>query len=338
LVRIAADWNCSALLQQTPGGSGTWDGVRFTVDPVDECDYLVVLNNRRTDGIRVKCPPANVWCVMQEPYVPHLYDWMDEGHGCYARVFTHHMPASGPKYVRSQPMLPWHVGRSYDELVSARPPAKTLGVSWIASLLSFLPGHRNRNRLREYLMREHTGLVDISGRGIRPLEDKWDGLAPYRYSLAIENANSPDYWSEKITDCFLTWTLPLYDGCTNLEDYFPADSFVRIDSGDPPSVAAQVKELSAGREWERRLPAIAEARRKVLNEYQIFPSICCAIQQFGNAGARSEIVHVPGYRLMRWKHRARYIGAKICRGEFADVSNALADKVRYWRWSSRAGL
>jgi hypothetical protein len=338
LVRIAADWDCSALLRQTPGGLGIWDGVRFTIDPVEECDYLVVLNNRRTEGVTVKCPPSNVWCVMQEPYVPELYDWMVEGHECYGRVFTHHVPNAGAKYIRSQPMLPWHVEKSYDELAAAGQPSKTRGVSWIASQLSFLPGHRNRTRLREYLMREHAGLVDVFGRGIRPVEDKWDVLEPYRYSLAIENDTHPDYWSEKIADCYLAWTLPLYDGCTNIEDYFPAESFIRIDSSDPPSVAARVSELLTGGEWERRLPAIAAARQKVLNEYQIFPSIRSAMRQFGNASATPEIVHVPGYRWNRWKHRARYVSGKVRRGELADVSNAFVNKIRYWRWSSKVGL
>src|SRR5687768_17715451 len=51
----------------------------------------------------------------------------------------------------------------------------------------------------------------------------------YRYSLAIENFSGPYYWTEKVIDCYLSWTMPLYFGCTNLADYFPAESFVQID-------------------------------------------------------------------------------------------------------------
>jgi hypothetical protein len=32
---------------------------------------------------------------------------------------------------------------------------------------------------------------DLYGRGFCSIEDKWDGLAPYRYSLAIENFSGP---------------------------------------------------------------------------------------------------------------------------------------------------
>jgi hypothetical protein len=55
---------------------------------------------------------------MQEPYIRGLFDWMVEGHDQYAHVFTHHQASSarGNKYVCSQPAVPWHVNKSYDEL------------------------------------------------------------------------------------------------------------------------------------------------------------------------------------------------------------------------------
>src|SRR5260221_5253795 len=113
LVRIAADWDCSFILRQTPGGRGEWNGIRFTTEPVPECDYLIMFNNRRLAPLEVRCPREHVWCAMQEPYLPGLFDWMVEGHDSFARVFTHHVPSSNPKYVRSYPLLPWHVERTY---------------------------------------------------------------------------------------------------------------------------------------------------------------------------------------------------------------------------------
>ena len=58
---------------------------------------------------------------MQEPYIRGLFDWMVEGHDQYAHVFTHLQASSaaGDKYVCSQPAVPWHVNKSYDELLSA---------------------------------------------------------------------------------------------------------------------------------------------------------------------------------------------------------------------------
>ena len=80
LVRIAADWDCSNILRQTPGGRGVWESIRFTTEPIAECDYLFMFNNRRLAAVEVRCPRDHVWCMIQEPYIPGLFDWMIEGH------------------------------------------------------------------------------------------------------------------------------------------------------------------------------------------------------------------------------------------------------------------
>jgi hypothetical protein len=338
LVRIAADWDCSNVVRQTPGASGLWDSIRFTTEQTSECDYLVMFNNRRLAPIEVRCPPQHVWCIIQEPYIPALYDWMIEGHEAFARVFTHHIP-SGPsedekidKYVRSYPILPWGVDLSYDELVRTPVPYKTRGASWIASRLSLLPGHRSRNALREFLSVRRPLSVDIFGRGIRYIKNKWDALAPYRYSLAIENSRSRDYWTEKVADCFLSWTLPLYDGCLNLEDYFDPASFIRIDADDHDATLHRIEELSRSDEWERRMPAIEESRRRVLEEYQLFPALARTVRTYGSILHEREVVRIAAYRANRWKHRARYLKKSIHQGSFGDLLPVVTSKLRYVRW------
>lgn len=332
LVRIVADWDTSRLLGQTPGGAGIWDGIRFTTEAVRDCDYLVMLNNRKLDAVTAVCPPQNVWAIMQEPYIDGLYDWLIEGHEAFARVFTHVASTASGKYTPSHPAMPWGTGLTYDELVAAAIPCKTKGVSLISSNLSFLPGHRYRAALREFLRRDKSAPVDVFGRGIRPIARKWDALYPYRYSLAIENVSGPNLWTEKVADCFLSWTVPLCYGCTNLEDYFPQDSFVRVDATDPESVARRIRELLEKDEWERRLPAVAEARELVLQKYQIFPFLADAIRKHAAPADPAVEATIPGYRTRRWKHRARYISRKIRRGEAGDLGNAVVNKLKYLRW------
>ncbi len=333
LVRIVSDWDCLRLLAQTPGGRGVWDGIRFTTQPAGECDYLVMLNNRKLDATTALCPPGNVWAIMQEPYLEGLYDWLIEGHEPYARVFTHLAQTASGKYIPSHPAMPWGVGLTYDELVSAAIPPKTGGVSWIASDLTLTPCHRLRTVLRLRLCDETSLPVDFYGRGIRWIPRKWDAVAPYRYSLAIENSYGPHLWTEKIADCFLSWTVPLYYGCTNLEEYFPEASFIRVDATDHESVIRRIRELLVNDEWERRLPALEAARRLVLEKYQLFPFLTDAIRRYGSPSATKVRVTVPGYRARRWKHRARYVMGKIRAGEAGELGNALVNKLKYIRWS-----
>jgi hypothetical protein len=273
LVRIAKDYDWPNSLRQTPGGKGVWDDICFTTDDVVECDLLVMLNNCMKHDIQVHCPEGRVWAIMQEPYTKGVDDWMVEGHEAFDRVYTNYLPSSDPKYVASQPVCQWQVNRTFDELTTCAMPEKNRPLSWVAGNVRDLPGHMKRLPFLKALQSDKDLDIDLYGRAVRRIDDKWDGLAPYRYSIAAENTVCTDYWTEKIADCFLTWTVPFYHGCINIEEYFPIDSFIRIDINKPEEAIAIIKKVLREDDWSRRLPAIEEARRRVLYDYQIFPML-----------------------------------------------------------------
>jgi hypothetical protein len=41
-----------------------------------------------------------------------------------------------------------------------------------------------------------------------------------QYHIAIENVSLPNYFTEKLIDCFQTNTVPIYFGCPNIQDFF----------------------------------------------------------------------------------------------------------------------
>ena len=40
------------------------------------------------------------------------------------------------------------------------------------------------------------------------------------FNISLENSKQNNYFSEKIIDCFLTFTIPLYIGCPNIGEYY----------------------------------------------------------------------------------------------------------------------
>ncbi len=265
-VYIAKNWDWPDLMRQTPGERGIWEDIEFTLQPVASCDYVIVLNGPARP-LTVSCPPQHVWSIMQEP--PTGYDRArHRGIACSSRVYTQDVNLRGPRYVQSQPALPWHVNRNYDYLVRCSVPEKERSLSWVTSNKDTWAGHGARLRFLERIR----GRVrfDLYGRGFRPIEDKWDALAPYRYSIAVESFQNPYYWSEKIADCFLAWTMPIYSGCSRIEEYFPAEAMIRIEIRDVERAVQQINDAIAGDAWRRRLDAIAEARRLVLTRHQLF--------------------------------------------------------------------
>lgn len=277
LVRIVKDWDAPDLMRQTPGYKGIWDGIEFTLEPVEECDYLVVLNcPPEGTNVSVKCAPNNVWAVMQEP-PNEVWKPMHRGIKQYGRIFTQDADLKGKRYIHSHPALPWHVNKDYDFLAKCGMPRKERTLSWITSNYVYWEGHRARMAFLERI-RGHVDF-DLYGKGFNQIDDKWEGLAPYRYSLAIENFQNPFYWSEKIADCFLSWTMPIYYGCTRINEYFPPESMVVVDINDPISTIEKIRETMLSDRWERNLDAIAYARELVLKKYHLFPFLVDKIKE-----------------------------------------------------------
>jgi hypothetical protein len=281
LVRIEKDWENPDLRRQTPGGTGRWGDIEITFDRVRECDLLIVLNSPNRD-IRVRCPVGNRWLFSQESPVD-MYRWHRDSFHHFDRVFTFWNDVTDSLVVHDQTALPWHVGRSYDELraltIDQAKAHKRDAVSWVTSAATHKPGHKLRMAFKDHLLAQGFAF-DLFGRGFDPIADKFDGLFPYKYSIAIENHGCNDYWTEKIADCFLSWTMPIYWGAPNILDYFPAESMVLIDPADPAAALATVRAAMQADRWQVHLDALAEARRRVLERYQFFPHLQRLVGQY----------------------------------------------------------
>ena len=59
------------------------------------------------------------------------------------------------------------------------------------------------------------------------VQNKWDVLPQYRFSLCYENIyDEPGYVTEKIFDCMRTGCVPIYWGAPNISDYVGTDAFI----------------------------------------------------------------------------------------------------------------
>ena len=56
-------------------------------------------------------------------------------------------------------------------------------------------------------------------------------LKDYRFSIVMENGVYDSYWTEKVTDCFATGTIPIYWGTKKLLDFFESDGIIMLEVG-----------------------------------------------------------------------------------------------------------
>jgi hypothetical protein len=99
-------------------------------------------------------------------------------------------------------------------------------LSIIASNKNFSHGHR----LRHEVIQKLGNKMDVYGRGYKPIEFKTEALAPYMFSVVAENGRVEAMFTEKIIDCFVTGTVPVYFGCNAIREFFNPDGIIEFDA------------------------------------------------------------------------------------------------------------
>ncbi len=279
---------------QLPHGEARWGECEFVfAAEARDYDWLVVyddLPERET----LACPRAHTLLVTTEPPSVKIY----------GNAYTHQFGAvltsqpewalPHPQRLYAQPALHWFygVGRRgivpFDRIPDATPD-KTRDVSMVYSPKAM--GHTLHRRRERFMRALASGMpeLEVFGRGTaRPLDDKADCLRGYRYHVAVENYVGMHHWTEKLADPFLGLALPFYYGCPNADDYFPPESFIRIDIDDPDAARAALRTAVSANDYARRLPALHEARRRVLYEYNLFAVLAREIVRLHRVGARPD--------------------------------------------------
>ena len=147
----------------------------------------------------------------------------------------------------------------------------------IAETIKFLAlsqGHKDRFAFINKLKGHYKDSLDwFSKGGDTFLSDKWEGLTPYYYSIAIENSSFANYFTEKISDCFLAYTMPFYAGCQNIKDFFDERSFVQIDTKDFVKSINIIDDVINAGTWRENLSYIEESRSLVLEKYHFLAAL-----------------------------------------------------------------
>jgi hypothetical protein len=138
----------------------------------------------------------------------------------------------------------------------------------IASDKQHTPGHRARYNFVERLKQYFGERLDVFGWGGLEIPDKWDGIAPYKYHIAIENSAQPDYWTEKLSDAYLAGAFPIYHGAQNITDYFPADCLQSIDINKVEASIAKIEDILKSNAFNAK--RLKNGRDLVLEKYNLF--------------------------------------------------------------------
>ncbi len=246
-----------------------------------EYDWLVMYDDfpRCSIGSIVKereelaCPAGQTIFVTAEPPTIKIYPQVFTRQFGY--VLTTHKPCYLPhrNHRIGQGCLHWQSGHSREEVLRMPDYPKTKLFGTVCSTKQQTHTmHQARYNLTSYVS-QHMPEMDWYGWGVKRLEYKYDALNDYRYHLAVENYIEDYHWTDKISDPILGLCLTFYAGDPKLGEVLPPESFIPIPVDDHEKALSIIQEAIRNNEYEKRLPAIREARRLIVTKYNMFNQV-----------------------------------------------------------------
>jgi len=161
------------------------------------------------------------WLLESPEITKTNYKWIENNNDKFDIVLTHHKKfldkgenykfcPTGGCWIKPEHQKIWD---------------KSKDISIIASPKKMTKGHV----LRHKIIYNHRD-IGIYGRGYNPVDYKLTALKDYRFSITIENTKQDYYFTEKLIDCFMTGTVPVYYGCPSIGEFFNEKGIIIIDN------------------------------------------------------------------------------------------------------------
>jgi len=115
---------------------------------------------------------------------------------------------------------------------------KIFQVSNLTGNKTFCEGHRLRQKIhykqnrinipKDFYVGKFGGVEKFEGNKV--LTGKKDPMYDSQFNIAIENVKQNNWFTEKLIDCFVTKTVPIYWGCPNIGDWFDVRGIIMVDN------------------------------------------------------------------------------------------------------------
>jgi hypothetical protein len=217
------------------------------------------------------------WLIEAESIVPADYQIFKRNKGLekeFDLIFTHsEMILDSCDNARFYPACAgfWYgTPQGGGQLSSLAYQNKTKNISIVSSDKTMCKLHDLRiafaKKCKQYGLADTFGNFD--GGPMVPISES---LANYRYSFAIENYISSYWFTEKVTNCFASMTIPIYLGASKIHEFFNPDGIIQIKPEDYDNIE-QILNQCTEEEYLNRLEAVKDNYNRVmqfnaLNDY-----------------------------------------------------------------------
>ena len=217
--------------------------------------------------------PINI-LVLQEPneYFGH-HDWAIQNQHLFSFIITW----SDKVLANCNNAIFLPFGSSWiNEEIANKPREKIFSVGHLCGELLLTYGHQIRH---EIIKRENEITIpkNFLFKGDRyPISKailtKESVFATPMFAAVIENTSHNGYFTEKITDCMMFKTIPIYWGCSNIENFYNSKGIITFRS---PDEFIKICNNLTPEYYKSRIDVVEENFKRV-NEYQNYEIRICS--------------------------------------------------------------
>ena len=256
-------------------------------DDVSSADFWVCLEGPYKREERCKVSRDNIFFMSAEVAWPKFYydnELKKNFLAQFARIYTcHDIYANNVTF--DLPYLPWMINSNHGQSIysyhwrdceylknlTLLPKPKVLSV--FCSNQEWTDDHKLRLKFVRHLKSYFGDRLDWFGNGVNTLDQKWDGIAQYKYHIVLENQSRNNVITEKLYDSFLALAHPIYYGAPNAAEYFDPNSFSTIDIVDIKGSIQKIETIIESDRYQQSLPALIESKDRVLAQFNMFQRI-----------------------------------------------------------------
>jgi hypothetical protein len=122
-----------------------------------------------------------------------------------------------------------------------------------------------------------TPLPEITVNPIYTSPSKFNLFGEFQFSIVIENSKQLNYFTEKLIDCLITKTVPIYWGCPNIGEYFNTRGMILLNSSSVEECISKLAALTPDT-YRQFLPVIEENYARALQYVNVESNINRALK------------------------------------------------------------
>ncbi|MFT6046065.1 MAG: hypothetical protein ACI9WC_001770 [Arenicella sp.] len=201
-------------------------------------DKVFYTDSELTHALNHDCAEKIAFIVESRYIAPQTYEFLENNIDVFDRILTHNQDFIDqfPEKTTFYPHCNCLIKRADFELYN-----KTKLVSFISSEKQMnVSGHIMRHAIYSLYSKSNENWTRALLNDVRMdlygslasnyVEYKLDSVKDYRFQVVVENSVIDTYFTEKIIDCFVTGTIPIYYGTKKINDFFNSDGIIHFST------------------------------------------------------------------------------------------------------------